>query len=70
MISRYSTIKEEQMKHLMYYHDVQSITQKRGEIAMWKSKMNLSTKSSDLANLCQARENMIGHHQLELRLHQ
>ena len=39
---------------------------KRGEVALKEMKFNLTTKSSNLTNLCQLGETMFGHQQQEL----
>ena len=51
----------------MHYLGVQSITQNRGDVALRKTKINLSTKSLDPTNLCQLRQTMFRHQQLWLR---
>lgn len=70
MILKYSTVQEVQMENPMHYLGVRSIAQKRGEVVLRNMKINLYVKSSDLTNLCQLREIMLGHQQLELKAHQ
>ena len=67
MISKYFIVEEVQMENLMHYLGIRSITQKRREVALKKTKINLSTKSSDQTTLCQLREIMFGRQKLELR---
>ena len=52
MILNYITLLEVQIENLMHYLGVRSIAQKCEEEALRKTRINLSTKSSDQTNLC------------------